>query len=414
MIIVSEKREIDLKEDFNNIVLSRINKKEVFFSLKMKTAYKAVESYNKFYNPGIFIPIPGKSFSLGYFDYKKDEDRMISGVNLLSYELGDAITFGWIYKNDSSNYPGDLRKLNAKIKAIIKDSKRYKKEVAEKKAIQEDYKNRKSLWKESCKKIKDSDKKLLENWKEICKDIKNKNSESNEDSKVDLPEKPKKSLLPEAPEAPKNKTVPRLFGFADERIGFISSWNILKRYEIFQIADTEFFFFKKRNKNLLSTTKQIVDLWTNNPVVGTMSINELNSIIDDHKKIKLKNSEKMVQKSKSVSQIDFLSSVSQVHMEDEDFLFEEKILEEENLVPLTAIKPMHAASILKGGGVTMFKEIVMDGHRYALKSALVKERTTKTINLNGVRTEVTVEQLSPSLGAYNMDTLELSMHYAGV
>jgi len=77
--------------------------------------------------------------------------------------------------------------------------------------------------------------------------------------------------------------------------------------------------------------------------------------------------------------------------------------------PLAPIKPMHAASMLAGGG-NFSKEIILDDEPYLVKAASVKKRQTReVINHKGELVEETIESYEPVLGTYAMYERRLTL-----
>lgn len=430
MVVVSQSSWDSFSKSMEGSILSRINKEKAYFFFGKRSAYTNSASENKFYSPGVSIYIPGKSFALGYMDLDISSRRWIQ---TFCYDLGDVTTEGWVIQLESDRVPKNILETIESIDDFAREGKVYLAEREAFESVLAEYKERRENWRETCRKIKEAEKALLSNWKSLDKDIKKANKEAlaswqslydsaeSQEEKDALvkpefkiaPPKPMESVLPEKPEEPvqsRNGGAPSLISYA---LDFQDGWYLVKRFKVLQVEGTSLFFLKRRKEMLNYSAKDILEAHEADDYFGKISIEQFNAIIDEFQGKKGKNADNIVQKAKVTEQVDFLSECSLTHVEDKDLLFKEDLLIEEPLPPLTAIKPMHAASMLAGGIGAIFKMVVLDGDQYAIKSALVKERIEKTINLNGVSTLTVIEQLSPSLGAYNMDKLELKMLYAG-
>ena len=104
--------------------------------------------------------------------------------------------------------------------------------------------------------------------------------------------------------------------------------------------------------------------------------------------VKLKAEDRCVQVIDSPEAIELIA-------EEDDSLLELQFTEEQDKVkyypPLAPIKPQLAASMLAGGMGGYAHEVLIDGDRYSIKAASIKEVTTRELIINGKEVKESVE-----------------------
>ena len=282
--------------------------------------------------------------------------------------------------------------------------------------IFENYKRDREAWRDKKVEMMDKYNADLELWKEERKAITKENKAAKEEWETalksapdhlkkfivepvykDLPVEPNKPELPEKPEEPVYlKTVESNLRYG--QLSMLPGWYVyLRNFRIVKIEGTNFGLFIRRDKPLVPTKENLYSL-----EIEIKDADFLANFIRTYD-VKLKAEDRCIQVIDSPEAIELIA-------EEDDSLLELQFTEEQDKVkyypPLAPIKPQLAASMLAGGMGGYAHEVLIDGDRYSIKAASIKEVTTRELIINGKEVKESVEHIIEKTGFYNLENFD--------